>query len=55
LDAATPWQTLEEPIAALREYAYAGPGRPAWSPAVMLKCMMLAKWFNLASSRLSNT
>lgn len=47
LNAATPWETLAEPIAALDAYA-AGPGRPAWSPAVMLKCLMLAKWFKLS-------
>ena len=48
LDAATPWDKLARPIAALAEYTNTGPGRPAWSPAVMLKCLMLAKWFNLS-------
>lgn len=48
LDAATPWEKLSAPIAALVEYTNSGPGRPAWSPVVMLKCMMLAKWFNLS-------
>lgn len=48
LDAATPWETLAEPIAALSEYTNTGPGRPAWSPTLMLKCLMLAKWFNLS-------
>lgn len=48
LDAATPWNKLARPIARLPEYTNAGPGRPAWGPAVMLKCLMLAKWFNLS-------
>ena len=48
LDAATPWETLAEPIAALSEYTNTGPCRPTWCPVVMLKCMMLAKWFNLS-------
>ena len=48
LDAATPWETLAEPIAALSEYTNTGPCRPTWCPVVMLKCVMLAKWFNLS-------
>ena len=48
LDAATPWETLAEPIAALSEYTNTGPCRPTWCPVIMLKCVMLAKWFNLS-------
>jgi IS5 family transposase len=48
LDAATPWSKLAAPIARLPEYARDNPGRPAWDPVVMLKCCMLAKWFNLS-------
>ncbi len=52
LDDATPWERLAEPIAALPEYTNAGPGRlrggAAWDPTLMLKCLMLAKWFNLS-------
>ena len=48
LDEATPWEQLAAPIAALPEYTNQGPGRPAWSPVVMLKCLMLAKWNNLS-------
>jgi len=48
LDAATPWSKLAAPIARLPEYARHTPGRPAWDPVLMLKCLMLAKWFNLS-------
>jgi transposase, IS5 family len=48
LDAATPWQELAAPIRRLGEYQRGGPGRPAWDPVVMLKCLMLAKWYNLS-------
>ncbi len=48
LDEATPWRELAAPIHQLPEYTHAGPGRPAWDPTLMLKCFMLAKWFNLS-------
>ena len=48
LDDATPWKKLAAPIARLPEYARDNPGRPAWDPIVMLKSLMLAKWFNLS-------
>lgn len=48
LDAAIDWARLAAPIAALPEYKKRGPGRPAWPPVVMLRCLMLAKWFNLS-------
>lgn len=48
LDAATPWEELAAPIAALPEYNNQGPGRPPWEPVIMLKCLMLAKWNNLS-------
>ena len=48
LDAAIDWDRLAAPIAALPEYKKNGPGRPAWPPVVMLRCLMLAKWFNLS-------
>lgn len=47
LDAATPWEKLAAPILKLPEYRGTGAGRPAWSPVLMLKCLMLAKWNNL--------
>jgi len=48
LDKATPWKKLAAPIARLPEYARDNPCRPAWDPVVMLKCLMLAKWFSLS-------
>lgn len=48
LDAATPWEELVAPIRALPEYNNPGAGHPPWCPALMLKCLMLAKWFNLS-------
>jgi transposase, IS5 family len=48
LDEATPWATLVTPILKLPEYAHRGAGNPAWEPTLMLKCLMLAKWFNLS-------
>ncbi len=48
LDAATPWDTLAHPIKQLPEYKDDGAGRPPWEPVMMLKCLMLAKWFNLS-------
>jgi len=52
LDAATPWRALAAPIFALPEYTNPGPGRPAWDPALMLKCLLLAKWNNLSDPQL---
>lgn len=48
LDAATPWEKLAHPIKQLPEYKSHGAGRPPWEPVMMLKAMMLAKWFNLS-------
>lgn len=48
LDEATPWATLAAPIATLPEYDRDRGGRPAWDPVLMIKCLMLAKWFNLS-------
>lgn len=55
LDDATPWKKLAAPIARLPEYARDNPGRPAWDPVVMLKCMMLAKWFSLSDPGLEES
>ena len=52
LDAATPWEKLAHPIRHLPEYTNTGAGRPPWEPVLMLKCMMLAKWFNLSDPQL---
>jgi IS5 family transposase len=48
LGAATPWETVAAPILALPEYNNTGAGRPPWCPVLMLRCLMLAKWFNLS-------
>ena len=48
LDAATPWARLVAPIRALPEYRRRGPGHPPWCPELMLKCLLLQKWFNLS-------
>jgi IS5 family transposase len=48
LDAATPWEKIAAPIQRLPEYAGSGAGHPPWCPTMMLKCLMLAKWFNLS-------
>lgn len=48
LDEATPWEELAQPIANLPEYVNTGAGRPTWEPVLMLKCIMLAKWFQLS-------
>ena len=54
LDAATPWETLAHPIRQLPEYKSFGAGRPPWEPVLMLKCMMLAKWYNLSDPALED-
>lgn len=48
LDEATPWVELAAPILELPEYTNEGPGRRPWGPVLMLKCLMLAKWYNLS-------
>lgn len=49
LAAAVDWEKLAAPIRRLPEYAVRkGPGRPAWPAPMMLRCLMLAKWFNLS-------
>lgn len=52
LDNATPWKKLARPILHLPEYKTNNVGRPAWDPIVMLKCMMLQRWFNLSDPQL---
>lgn len=54
LDVATPWEKLAAPIRALPEYNNRGPGNPAWCPVVMLRCLMLQKWFNLSDPGLED-
>lgn len=54
LDAATPWETLAAPVRRLPEYNAPAAGRPAWCPVMMLKCLMLQKWFNLSDPGLED-
>lgn len=54
LDAATPWERLAEPVLKLPEYCGTGAGRPVWNPVLMLKCLMLQKWFNLSDPGLED-
>lgn len=48
LDKAVPWAELARPLEGLYRVAEGGPGRRPWDPALMLKCLMLAKWFGLS-------
>lgn len=57
LDQAVVWKELVAPIAKLPEYRSKRGvedkgGRPAWQPETMLRCMLLAKWFNLGDAQL---
>lgn len=57
LDAAVPWKKLAAPIRKLPEYAKyiqdpSRPGERPIDPVVMLKGLMLAKWFNLSDPQL---
>lgn len=57
LDKAVAWESLVKPIAALAEYRVKAPGsdkggRPAWPALMMLKCLLLAKWFGLSDAQL---
>src|SRR2546421_1731391 len=57
LEAAVPWGKLAAPVLELPEYAkyIADPSRPGErpiDPVVMLRCLMLAKWFNLSDPQL---
>src|SRR5579871_113848 len=57
LSAAVPWKQLVKPIMELPEYARyeqdpSAPGQRPIDPAIMLRCLMLAKWFNLSDPEL---
>lgn len=52
LHAAVDWEDLAAPVRALPEYTNPGPGRRPWDVEVMLKCLLLAKWFNLSDPSL---
>lgn len=57
LEAAAPWAKMAEPVRQLPEYRRyiddpSLPGRRPWNAVLMLKCLMLAKWFNLSDPQL---
>lgn len=52
LDKMAPWAALARPIEKLPEYTNRGAGRPTWCPVLMMKCLMLTKWFNLSDDGL---
>jgi IS5 family transposase len=57
LDAAVPWKRLVGPVLKLPEYARyiedpSRPGERPIDPGVMLRCLMLQKWFNLSDPQL---
>lgn len=52
LDAAVPWERLATPVLRLPAYCNRGAGRPCWPAVTMLKCLLLAKWFNLSDPQL---
>lgn len=51
LAAAMPWETLAEPIRPLYRHGEQG-GRRPWPAVMMLKCLMLQKWFGLSDPQL---
>jgi IS5 family transposase len=55
LDAATPWGVLVPAVSVLPEYQPSPRGgRPAWPAEVMLRCLLLAKWFGLSDPQLED-
>jgi IS5 family transposase len=57
LGAALPWRDLVAPVLKLPEYARyiedpSRPGERPIDPVVMLRCLMLAKWYNLSDAQL---
>lgn len=50
LDKVVPWETLAKPVRKL--YKNKDNGAPAWPAVMMLKCVMLAKWFGLSDPQL---
>ncbi len=50
LDRVVPWETLAKPVRTL--YKNKDNGAPAWPAVMMLKCVMLAKWYGLSDPQL---
>jgi IS5 family transposase len=54
LDALIPWQELAQPLEGLYRNGPQG-GRRPWPTVMMLKCVLLAKWFGLSDPQLEET
>lgn len=52
LAAAIDWDRLAAPVLKLAAYQHAGPGREPWDPMVMMKGLMLARWYDLSDPQL---
>lgn len=55
LEALVPWDRIAAPVAAMPEYCGTGAGRPAWPAVMMLKCLLLSKWFGLSDPQLEES
>ena len=54
LDELIPWQELAQPLEGLYRNGQQG-GRRPWPVVMMLKCLLLAKWFGLSDPQLEET
>lgn len=52
LDQAIDWEALAAPIRALPMYQNSGAGRRPWCAVIMIKCLMLQRWFGLSDPQL---
>jgi len=52
LEAAVPWRAMAEPVSGLYRVEAGGAGRRPWDPVLMLKCLLLQKWFGLSDPML---
>lgn len=52
LASAIDWGRVAQVVRELPEYQHTGAGRRPWDAALMVKCMMLQRWFNLSDPQL---
>lgn len=52
LDRVVPWQELAQPLSGLYRVEAGKAGRRPWDPVLMLKCLLLQKWFGLSDPML---
>jgi transposase, IS5 family len=52
LDQAVNWEALAGPVRQLPMYQHTGAGRRPWDAVVMVKCLMLQRWFGLSDPQL---